>query len=235
MCRWIDKLRSFDLESWIMTVQPIEPIGFLSYVRDDDEHEEGRLSEISRRLSGEVRIQSGKPFPIFHDKTNIAWGQQWLERIENSLDAVTFLIPVITPAFFESEQCISELLGFLGRERKLGRNDLILQIHYLDCPILRDKQRMPDYPLEDVIAGRLVEKEWRRLRHPLAKKMASRQYEDWRELRFEPLAGPEIRRKLAEMAAQILQALKRKKPKRNVGASVPKTGARKRRNRQENQ
>lgn len=114
-----------------MTVQPKEPIGFLSYVRDDDEHEEGRLSEISKRLSGEVRIQSGKPFPIFHDKTNIAWGQPWLERIRNSIDAATFLIPVITPAFFESEQCILEMLRFLGRERELGRNDLILPALYL--------------------------------------------------------------------------------------------------------
>ena len=30
--------------------------GFLSYVRDDDKHERGRLSEVANRLSGKVRI-----------------------------------------------------------------------------------------------------------------------------------------------------------------------------------
>jgi hypothetical protein len=32
------------------------PIGFMSYVRFDDEHENGRLTELCKRLSGEVRF-----------------------------------------------------------------------------------------------------------------------------------------------------------------------------------
>jgi hypothetical protein len=32
------------------------PIAFMSYVRMDDAHENGRLSQFRERLSGEVRI-----------------------------------------------------------------------------------------------------------------------------------------------------------------------------------
>jgi cobaltochelatase CobT len=48
------------------------PIAFMSYVREDDTFERGRLTELRERLSGEVAAQSGKPFPIFQDRENIA-------------------------------------------------------------------------------------------------------------------------------------------------------------------
>src|SRR5437773_4117111 len=125
----------------------IQPIGFLSYVREDDEHENGRLTEISKALSGEVRMQSGESFQIFQDTDNIAWGEQWRDRIEKSLDDVTFLIPIITPGFFKSDLCRSELQSFLDREKNLRRNDLILPVYYLDCPILNDKVKRQADPL----------------------------------------------------------------------------------------
>ena len=42
---------------------PQIPMAFLSYVRLDDQHENGRLSEFAQRLSGEVRLQTEKCFP----------------------------------------------------------------------------------------------------------------------------------------------------------------------------
>src|SRR5437764_11340556 len=106
--------------------------GFLSYVREDDQYEQGRITEISKLLSGAVRMQSGELFPIIQD-IDIDWGEQWMERIEKSIDSVTFLIPIITPGFFKSDVCRSELLQFLDREKKLNRNDLILPVYYVDC------------------------------------------------------------------------------------------------------
>ncbi len=66
----------------------------MSYDREDDDS--GRLSELRVRLSGEVAAQLGGPFPIFQDREDIAWGQQWKKRIDESLDSVTFLIPIVT-------------------------------------------------------------------------------------------------------------------------------------------
>jgi len=165
------------------------PVGFMSYVRFDDSHERGRLSEFGERLSGEVRVQSGDKFHIFQDRNDIAWGQQWKHRINESLDAITFLIPIITPGFFKSPACRAELERFLDREAQLQRSDLILPVYYVNCPMLHYEGEREGDRLANIIAGR--------------------QYADWRELRFEPFTSPQVARMLAGMATQIVEALER--------------------------
>jgi F-box protein 11 len=162
------------------------PVGFMSYVRSDDTHEHGRISELRERLSGEVQVQTGdSSFRIFQDREDIAWGEQWQQRIDESLDSVTFLIPIITPGFFKSLPCRNELERFIEREKRLQRADLILPIYYVDCPILNNKAK--------------------RDADPLARVIASRNYADWRELRFEPIDSPRVGRVLAMLARQIVE------------------------------
>jgi parallel beta-helix repeat protein len=172
-----------------MTVQPI---GFLSYVRDDDAHERGRLTEFCNRLCGEVRMQGCDEFELFQDRKDIAWGQQWQQRIDNSIDATSFLIPIITPRFFKSPACREEMERFLDREKRLGRNDLILPVYYRDSPVLNDEKK--------------------RKTDRLAMIIAERQYADWREMRFEPFTAPQLGKMLARMAGQIVAALDREQP-----------------------
>jgi hypothetical protein len=164
-------------------------IAFLSYARNDDAHERGRLSELRELLSGEVAAQSGDPFEIFQDKEDISWGQQWQERIKQSLDSVTFLIPILTPRFFRSEACRDELEQFLKRERELKRGDLIMPLYYIDTPILNDQIKRTNDALASVIY--------------------SRQYWDWRKLRFESLDSKQVRETIAKMGKGILAALER--------------------------
>jgi F-box protein 11 len=167
------------------------PIAFLSYVREDDQHEGGRLTTFRERLSGEVRIQTGEAFEIFQDRNDIKWGEQWKVRIENTLDAVTLLIPIITPAFFKRPACRDELQRFLQREKRLDRTDLILPVYYIDCPELNDEAK--------------------RKQDRLAMAIAERQYMDWRELRFESPTSPEVRKLVAGLARQIVESLERSK------------------------
>ena len=164
-----------------------QPAAFLTYVRFDDEHENGRVTEFCKRLGGEVRVQTGEPFRIFQDRNDIAWGQQWRARIDESLDAVTFLLAVITPGFFKRAECRRELERFLEREKKLGRGDLILPVYYVNIPALSDEAKRKKDPLMQVIA--------------------SRQFADWRELRFEPWTSPQVGKTIATMALQIAGAL----------------------------
>lgn len=178
------------------------PIAFMSYVRMDDAHESGRLSQFRERLSGEVRMQTGEEFEIFQDRNDIKWGQQWEERIIRTLDAATFLIPVITPAFFKSPACREEFERFLKREEQLGRADLILPLYYVDCPVLSIEAR--------------------REKDSIAKVIAARQYADWRELRFEPFTTPVVCRQLAAMAKQIVEALELDEP--SVHSATRPTG-----------
>jgi parallel beta-helix repeat protein len=182
------------------------PAAFMSYVRFDDEHEDGRLTEFRQRLSGEVRLQTGSDFSIFQDRKDIAWGQQWQQRIDESLDAVTFLIPILAPSFFKSDACRSELERFLDREKQLKRNDLILPVYYINCAVLNEAAK--------------------RDADPLAKAIASRQYADWRELRFETFTSPQVGKTLAKMATQIAEALERGGPERNVAPAPPARGLR---------
>src|SRR4051794_15534584 len=115
-----------------------EPLAFLSYVRSDDETEDQRISQLRQRLAAEVQMQTGRPFPIFQDRNGIDWGENWRRRIEESVDKATFLIPVITPSFFNSAACIDELRQFCGRESQLKRDDLIMPIYYVSAPLLDD-------------------------------------------------------------------------------------------------
>jgi parallel beta-helix repeat protein len=182
-----------------------KPIAFMSYVRFDDEHENGRLTQFRERLSGEVRIQTGEGFDIFQDRNDIAWGQQWKKRIEESIDAVTFLIPVVTPAFFKSPACREEMERFLKHEEVLGRSDLILPVYYVECATLSDEAK--------------------RERDPLAKAIAARQYADWREFRFEPFTSPDVGRRLASIARQIVEALEREPASTTPPAAKSAAGA----------
>jgi parallel beta-helix repeat protein len=171
---------------------PLEPVAFMSYVWLDDRHENERLSEFRNRLAGEIRIQTGSAFHIFQDRKDVGWGEQWKQRIEESLDAATFLIPIVTPGFFNSSWCRAEFERFLERERKLGRKDLILPVYYVDSSILSDEARRR----ADLVASEI----------------AARQFADWRELRFEPFTAPIIGKTLAQLAKQIVAALERDSP-----------------------
>jgi parallel beta-helix repeat protein len=168
------------------------PIAFMSYVRFDDQHENGRLTEFRDRLSGEVHMQTGVEFPIFQDRNDIQWGQNWKERIIDSIDGATFLITIITPSFFVSAACRYELELFLKREKKLKRNDLVLPVYYVGSKLLDDE------------AARVKDK--------LAQEIAKRQFADWRELRFEPLTSPQVGKTMAQLAAQIRDALESAAP-----------------------
>ena len=164
-------------------VVPGGPAAFMSYVRFNDQHDDGQLSQFRERLAAEVRAQTGEEFAIFQDRNDIAWGQNWQQRIDEALNAVTLLLVIITPSLFHSLPCRAELQRFLDREGKLGRADLILPVYYIsaremDNPALRESDEM-------------------------ATVLASRQFADWRELRFEPFTSPLVRKSLAQLASRM--------------------------------
>ena len=113
----------------------------------------------------------------------------WRDRIEKSLDGVTFLIPILTPSFFKSEACREEVQSFLRRETELGRRDLILPIYYFQADVM-DQQAL-------------------RRGDPLATELYERQYVSWRHLRHKDFENEEVRAELEKLALQIKEALLR--------------------------
>lgn len=160
-----------------------QPAAFLSYVHSDDDHDDGRISSLRKRLEGEVRMHTGEPFPIFQDRNDLAWGQTWAERINSSLNEVTFLIPIITPSYFRSPACRSEFSTFALREKSLGVNELILPIYYLEADPMGSAYPEGTDEVADVLRAR--------------------QWSDWRSLRFLDLKSREVSETIAQLAATI--------------------------------
>jgi hypothetical protein len=166
-----------------------KPMAFMSYIHKADDNDSGYLTKFCQCLSQEVYLHTGEEFPIFQDRKDIGWGQCWRERIDDSLNHTTFLLPIITPGFFKSNECRNELKTFLEREKKLKRNDLILPILYIDTPAITKEN--------------LGEKD------ELAQIISSRQSVNWRKLRFEDLNSKESKKAISDLAFQIRNALER--------------------------
>lgn len=156
---------------------------FLSYVRADDDNDNGRITKFRRRLASEVRMQTGQDFPIFQDKTDIFVGQRWRTQIEHSIDDATLLIAMITPSYLKSEACREEWKLFRERERQLNRDDLIIPVLYVTTPSLKN--------MDD----------------PIAMDLDERQRFDWRSFRFEDFESNRVRQRLADLASQIVSAI----------------------------
>ena len=161
---------------------------FLSYVQMDDKHEEGRLTDIRRKLEAEVKLQTGESFTIFQDRKDILIGQRWRNEIREGIDGSTLLVAIVTPSYLKSDNCRKELNRFLELEAALGRDDLILPVLYVATPALDDTE-------DD----------------PLAAQLESRHWFDWLELRFADLSSEVSRRAIAELASGIESALQRSK------------------------
>ena len=103
-----------------------KPVAFLSFVSSDFQHEEGRIAQFRERLTDEVSMHTGKEMSIFQDRDDALWKQAWEEHVEQAQSgedsgAPAFLIAFITPRFFRSDQCRSEMQEFLELERRLNR------------------------------------------------------------------------------------------------------------------
>ena len=167
-----------------------KPVAFISFVGSDFQHDEGGIPQFRERLADEVSMHTREELSIFQDREDVLWAQAWKDRVEESVDRATFLIAFITPRFFTSPQCRSELRTFLEREKKLDQNDLILPLYYIRCPLLHEDERLKEDQLARDFDARHGE-----------------EYIDWRELRFEPFTSPEVGKRLQDVAIRIQNAL----------------------------
>ena len=85
------------------------PAAFISYARRDDRAYGRRITGVRERLQGLVGAAVGRDFEIFQDCEGIAWGQHWRTRLDEALEEVLFLIPILTPSYFNSQACLVEL------------------------------------------------------------------------------------------------------------------------------
>jgi hypothetical protein len=175
-------------------IDRIEPIGFWSYSRQDDEHSGGRLSQLRARLSSELQINYGRDrVQIFQDSAAIPYGADWDGVIRDALNRSTFFIPILTPNFIQSEFCLTEVEIFLEREKALHEAFPELAGHRRIFPILY----IP-------IAGKEA-------RQPeLVSELEQVQWLSFERLRHQDYDQPAVRQTVSEFAATICELLDRR-------------------------
>src|SRR5919109_3794239 len=163
---------------------------FLSYVHKDNQSEGSKVTHwFHERLTDKVRLLTGEePIEIFLDEDAIKWGQEWRGRIEDALSEVLLFIPIVTPSYFNHEECRRELQEFLEHQRKVGRK-LVLPIYYLACAQLENEEAKA----EDELAQALAKLEW----------------VDWRKVRAMGKNTITVEKELERLAHELLAAYQR--------------------------
>ena len=161
-----------------------ELAGFWSYVHADDDADGGRVSRLARDVVAQYEMLTGEKIGLFLDRDDIAWGEDWHSKIDESLASIAFFIPVLTPRYFMSAECRRELQYFAQRVRNLGIGELVLPLLYVEVPSLHG-----DVPPDDLMA--------------LVKTF---QWEDWRDLRFSDVDSSEYRLGVARLAQRLVDA-----------------------------
>lgn len=137
-----------------------------------------------------VQVVTGdKDFQIFQDIEGIEFGQRWEKVIDDAILSAKFLIPVITPLFFQCDRCRDELEKFVGHEKNLGRDDLILPIYFVTVPELEQKDQSKMDKLLSVIS--------------------LRQLYDWRNRADLALSNRQVRLAIRELSEKIASAIAR--------------------------
>jgi CheY-like chemotaxis protein len=167
-----------------------QPEAFLSYTRLDDEYFGGAITSLRKFLELGVQVITGqRSFKIFQDVDGIEFGEQWQQRLDQQIRSTSFLVPIVTPLFFQSDACRGELEKFIVHEQEQGRNDLILPVYYVTVPILENQDLLRDDQLAAVIA--------------------SRQRYDWRSKADLPVTDPQVKAAVRQLSEKIAAALAR--------------------------
>lgn len=170
----------------------LKPIGFWSYAGQDDHSSNGRLDDLRRLLVNELQQVYGRePVKIWQDVSAIPPGAEWENSINQAIGQSSFLIPIITPAFIESEWCNKEVVKFLDREREIASTYPNMQSRRLIFPIYYIDISKSD-PFDPVVKEQLE-----RL-----------QFTDFRALRHSDFSSIEVRKTISRLAEELNSLLR---------------------------
>ncbi|WP_101853429.1 toll/interleukin-1 receptor domain-containing protein [Kocuria flava] len=160
--------------------------GFWSYAHKDDDAEEGRITELARKLVREFELLTGDDISLFIDRDNLEWGNVWREAINGQLSTVAFFVPVLTPMYFQSAECKRELETLLDRAEGSMQSGIVLPILYAD------------------FRGTIVEDS----ESELIERCKALQWVDWTTLRLEEPSSAVYRAAVSKMAQRLVAANK---------------------------
>lgn len=104
--------------------------GFFSYAHADNAHD--FLSHLKEDLCTEFNILSGSTLDLYIDRESIAWGDNWRKSITSGINDASFFIPILSPNYFNSGPCRTELTQYIGKAKELGVKELLLPLLLVD-------------------------------------------------------------------------------------------------------
>lgn len=110
----------------------MKPKGFWSYARGDDDHMDKLLSELRKQVAGEVSMLMGHDVGIFQDIHDLRTGDPWADKLRAGVTKASFLIPVLSPRFFNRDWCREEVLTYLQIAKDAGIAPRIFPIKFVD-------------------------------------------------------------------------------------------------------
>jgi Tol biopolymer transport system component len=169
-----------------------EPIVFISYARSDTTIDEQWLSKFRKHLQQALYDQTGGlNSHIEQEHLHVTWGSKWAEHMEEGPEQAIFLVPVITPGFFDDDACKEECEGFLQRETAMGRDDLIIPMYYETFAPMNDPSRLDDR------------------RRRLVEQLNDHTPVEWRHMSGDPISASHVQAQVQEMARRIAEGVHR--------------------------
>lgn len=129
---------------------------FLSYAHGD-EAELTFIDEFKAALSHFAYSDRGRRVEVFVDHDSIGWGEEWQQKIRDSVGTALVFIPLITVQYLSRPMCREELMLFFESAKELGVTELFLPIVVLGHRFISEDS-------EDPVAQRIAKRQFKDLR-----------------------------------------------------------------------
>ncbi|WP_371152368.1 toll/interleukin-1 receptor domain-containing protein [Buchananella felis] len=133
--------------------QEIEVAVFLSYAREDENHN-NFIRHFKESLTYFAKAKYGIRIKAFLDQESIEWGEIWKSRLEAEVVAASVFIPFLSANYLNSENCRKEYNLYLSATTESDVPELILPIVLFNSP----KLFRPDS--DDDIARQSADRQW---------------------------------------------------------------------------
>ncbi|WP_162237270.1 TIR domain-containing protein [Aeromicrobium sp. Leaf272] len=144
-----------------MTLADQASEGFISYTRKDNASFRGVVEVLRDDIMNTIEARTGRSLTLFLDRESIGWGEDWREKIQQSVETATLFIPIITMRYFQSEACRDELLAFHEAAKRRGLTGLILPIVLMGAENITRKDDRPEVRLIEALNYKQIETEFR--------------------------------------------------------------------------
>lgn len=175
---WLVRIRVSDNVDAMSTR---DAAAFWSYAHEDNRLDKGNIVTLAKNLSNEFSLNTGRELELFLDCESLDWGNEWRKRIDGALANASFLMPILTPRYFQRAECRREALSFYGKAKSLGLEDLLLPILYAPVPDFDESNS-----------------------DELISMMSRYQYVDWRGLRLEGPESVDYRKAVHQLSQRLI-------------------------------